>query len=179
MSQPFLGEIRIVSFNFPPNGWALCNGQLLAITQNQALFALLGTAYGGDGIHNFALPNLQGAIPLHFGNSAGNIYSLGQTGGESGHTLLLGEIPAHDHTMNADATSETTSTPAAGYALGQSSGSGPNGSISEMFYGSGAASGQLSPALSVGGGSQSHENRSPFLALTFAISLTGIFPSRN
>jgi microcystin-dependent protein len=178
MSEPFLGEIRIVSFNFPPAGWALCNGQLLAINQNQALFALLGTTYGGDGIHNFALPNLQGAVPLHFGAQAGSNYTLGQTGGESSHMLIPSEMPAHNHTMRADATSPTTSTPAAGYALGQSSGSGLSGPISESFYGSGAASGQLSPQLSAGGGSQPHENRSPYLALTFAIALTGIFPSR-
>src|SRR3954469_4938855 len=97
MSEPFLSEIKIVAFNFAPKGWALCNGQLLPINQNQALFSLLGTAYGGNGQTNFALPNMQGAVPMHMGSG----FTLGQTGGETAHTVSISEMPTHTHTLNA------------------------------------------------------------------------------
>jgi microcystin-dependent protein len=175
MSTPYLSEIRIVSFNFPPQGWALCNGQILAINQNQALFSLLGTNYGGNGVSTFALPNLQGAVPLHQGNG----YVLGETGGEAGHTLLINEFPTHNHTIKADATSTTTNTPTSTSVLGVSSGMGPGGAFNEFFYGSGAPSGAISPASTPAGSSQAHENRAPYLTLNFIIALQGIFPSRS
>ncbi len=176
MSTPYLGEIKIVSFNYPPKGWALCNGQILPINQYQALFALLGTTYGGNGVQTFALPNLQGAVPMHEGNG----FTLGQSGGEPAHTLVVAETPAHRHALMADAiTAATASTPTATSVLGQSSGAGPNGAVSENIYGSGAASGALSPASANAGGGQAHENRSPYLTLNFVIAMSGIFPTQN
>ena len=122
MSEPFLGEIKIISWNFPPKGWAFCNGQLLPINENQALFLILGTTYGGDGRQTFGLPNLQGRMPVHVGNGI----VLGQLAGETAHTLNIGEIPAHTHFLAADpaAASSDTPDPAGGKALAQSSGSG-------------------------------------------------------
>jgi microcystin-dependent protein len=176
MSEQFLSEIRMVSFNFPPKGWAFCNGQLLPITQNQALFALLGTTYGGNGTTNFALPNLQGAVPMHMGNG----FALGQAGGEATHALTANEMPTHAHTIMTDATTNpTASTPTTGSVLGISSGMASTGAFVENFYGSGAPAGAISPASAPAGGGQSHENRSPYLAVSFIIALQGIFPSRS
>src|SRR4051794_20339872 len=118
MAEPFLSEIRVMSFNFPPKGWALCNGQLLPINQNQALFSLLGTTYGGDGRVNFALPDLRGRAPIHNGSS----HTLGERGGEQGHTLSSSEIPTHAHAFNSSTTAATANTGPGGSYLGQSSG---------------------------------------------------------
>jgi microcystin-dependent protein len=179
MSNPFLSEIRIMSFNIVPKGWAVCNGQLLPINQNQALFSLLGTTYGGDGRVNFALPNLQGRVPIHMGQG----YTLGGVGGENSHTLTINEMPVHTHALMTDATtagSSNSNTPSGSSVLGQSAGTiTPNGSFNVQMYGV-APTGALDPH-SVGntGGSQPHENRQPFTVLSFCIATQGIFPSRT
>ena len=165
MSEPFLSEIKIVSFNFPPKGWALCNGQLLPINQNQALFSLLGTTYGGDGRVNFALPNLQGRIPIHFGNG----HTLGEVGGEENHTLIASEMPAHTHIFSASNVAPNQGTPA-GNMWASNSGA----------YSSAQPNASMNPAsISTAGGSQPHTNLQPFLVLNFIIALQGIFPSQN
>ena len=164
MSSPFLGEIRIFSFGFAPQGWEQCNGQLLPINQYQALFAILGTTYGGDGRVTFGLPNLQGRLPVHPGN---NIV-LGQSGGEAAHTLITPEIPLHNHPANA-----SNQTPSAGSLAGNVWAPG-NGAFAATSNTS------MSPAsLASTGGSQPHENRSPFLTVNFCIAIAGIFPSQN
>jgi microcystin-dependent protein len=166
MAEPFLAEIRIMSFSFAPKGWAFCNGQLLPINQNQALFSLLGTTYGGDGRVNFALPNLQGRTPIHFG--AG--FTLGQAGGEQAHTLNIGELPTHTHlvqaTNNAAAGDDATNNVLAQAGLNLYA---PSGSVEAMAPG---AVGNL-------GGSQAHLNMQPFLTLGFCVALQGIFPSQT
>jgi microcystin-dependent protein len=168
VAEPFLSEIRIMSFGFPPKGWAECNGQLLPINQNQALFALIGTTYGGDGQRTFALPNLQGRTPIH----AGDGYALGQAGGEPAHTLASAEMPGHTHTLAASTSATGGSASPANAYLG-----GGNNVYAAPTAGTLTT---LTPASvsSVGGG-QAHENRQPFLALTFCIALQGIFPSQN
>ena len=183
MSSPYLSEIRIMAFSFAPKGWALCNGQTMSIQQNAALFALLGTTYGGNGVQTFQLPNLQGRVPLHIGPG----YVEGQTAGEANHTLVVNEMPAHIHFLRADSTTSATSNtntpaPAGGKVLGQSTGTGgsPPTPFGVNIYSTGAPNGQLAPqSLSGGGGSQPHENEQPYLVLNFCIALTGIFPSRN
>lgn len=168
MATPFLGELKIVSFNFAPKGWALCNGQLLPINQNQALFSILGTTYGGDGRVNFALPDLRGRVPIHFGQS----FVLGQRGGEEGHTLALSEMPTHVHTANAANVQPTAGNPAAGRMLSQSKGA---------FLFAAATNLQPMSPQNIGnvGGSAPHQNLQPFLVLNIAIALQGIFPSQN
>jgi len=165
MAEPFLSEIRIMSFGFPPKGWALCNGQLLPINQNQALFSLLGTTYGGDGRVNFALPNLQGRVPIHFGNGA----TLGERGGEQAHTLTISELPQHVHVANGTSANGTTPVPT-GNVLGQALNA----------YRPADTLTTLQPAsISNVGGSQAHLNMQPFLVLNFCIALQGIFPSQT
>jgi microcystin-dependent protein len=165
MSEPFLSEIKIVSFNFPPKGWALCNGQLLPINQNQALFALLGTTYGGNGQTNFALPNLRGQVPIHMG--AG--FTLGQAGGQEAHTITMSEMPAHSHFVKANAAAGNTPN-IAGNVL----------AAANNLYTAPSGLTTLEPsAVTNTGGSQPHENRQPYLVLNFIIALQGIFPSRN
>lgn len=168
MAEPFLSEIRIMSFGFAPKGWALCNGQLLPINQNQPLFSLLGTTYGGDGRVNFALPNLQGRTPIHFGS--GN--TLGERGGEQAHTLSISELPTHAHLVNATTATATANTPATNMLLAQST--------SSQLYGPTSNPVAMSPnEIANVGGSQAHLNMQPFLTLTFCIALQGIFPSQN
>ncbi len=166
MATPFLSEIKIVSFNFAPKGWALCNGQLLPINQNQALFSLLGTTYGGDGRVNFALPNLQGRIPNHIGNG----FVLGEQGGEIAHTLNISELPAHTHTPLGNDTDPPTASAATGNLWGHV----------DKWYSSANGNATMNPAcVTATGGNQPHENRSPYLVLNFIIALQGIFPSQN
>lgn len=168
MAEPFLSEIRMFSFVFAPRGWALCNGQLLPINQNQALFSLLGTTYGGDGRVNFALPDLRGRTPIHFGSNN----TLGQRGGESAHTLSISEMPTHMHMLQASNTTATTNTPANTLSLANSSASNGYGAASNLVPMAADAAGSI-------GGSQAHQNMQPFLTINFGIALQGIFPSPN
>jgi microcystin-dependent protein len=166
MSEPFLGEIRICSFNFPPKGWALCNGQLLPINQNQALFAIMGTTYGGNGQTNFALPNFRGRIPVHWGDGV----NLGQTGGAESHTLNLLEMPGHEHVPLADPNPPTQVSPAGHLWAAQSA----NGYTTAP-----SAPAPMSPqAISPVGGNQPHYNMPPYLVLNFIIALQGLWPSQ-
>jgi microcystin-dependent protein len=168
MSEPFLSEIKIVSFNFPPKGWAFCNGQFLPINQNQALFALLGTTYGGNGQTTFALPNLQGRVPISFNSISGG-HTLGEAAGSSSVTVNIQQLPTHIHALQATNTNGAIANPN-GAALG---------AVNNM-YGSAASLTTLSPAsVSNVGGSQPHNNMMPYLVLNFIIALQGIFPSRN
>lgn len=169
MAEPFLSEIRLMSFVFPPRGWALCNGQLLPINQNQGLFSLLGTTYGGDGRVNFALPDLRGRTPIH----AGSGHTLGERGGEQAHTLTIAEMPTHQHAWRASSTPvSTTNTPATNAVLGKSVGDNAWGPATNLV----AMSPNVIPNT---GGSQAHSNMQPFLTLSFCIALQGIFPSPN
>lgn len=165
MGQQFLGEIRVISWNFPPDGWAFCNGALLPINQYQALFSILGTTYGGNGQVNFALPNLQGRVPVHVGDGI----TLGESGGETTHTLSIPEMPAHAH-IPVGSASLANRVSAVGNLWGAAA-SDPYSNV---------VSGVMNPAavLAVGGGLP-HENMSPYLVLNFIIALQGIFPAQN
>ncbi|ABF41455.1 phage Tail Collar [Candidatus Koribacter versatilis Ellin345] len=165
MSNPFLCEIRIVSFNFAPKGWAFCNGQILPINQNQALFSLMGTTYGGNGTTNFALPNLQGRTPFHTGSG----FTLGQVGGEQNHTLIITEMPAHTHNLQVNSVAADASS-AVGSFFGNAGASN---------YAATADTSMASGAIASAGGGQPHNNLSPYLVLNFVVALVGIFPSRN
>jgi microcystin-dependent protein len=165
MSEPFLSEIKIVAFNFPPKGWALCNGQLLPINQNQALFSLLGTTYGGNGQTNFALPDLRGAVPMHMGSG----FTLGQTGGQTAHTVTISEMPTHTHVLNAANKDGTVPAPT-GQLLAQ---------FSSAYRQPTSLVPLLAGTVTNTGGSQAHENMSPYLTLNFCIALQGIFPSQT
>ncbi len=175
MSEPFVAEIRIFGFNFAPRGWAFCNGQLLPISQNTALFSLLGTTYGGDGKTTFALPNLQGSAPLQQGQGQGlSQYFLGEIGGESSVTLLESEIPAHSHAVNASSASGTSNDPTGNvWAAPTVARQGID------VYGSTNGAAMSPQALSPSGGSQPHNNMMPYLTLNFCIALQGIYPARS
>jgi microcystin-dependent protein len=166
MSEPFLGEVRMMSFNFPPNGWALCNGALLPINQNQPLFSLFGTMYGGDGQTTFALPDLRGRVPIHVGNG----HVQGERAGSTAVTLNIQQVPAHSHQVRASSSSSGGSAVPTGRFLGGGSNvyHGPPGTTT------------LSPGtVSSAGGSQPHNNMQPYLTISFCVALQGIFPSRN
>ena len=166
MAEPFLSEIRIMSFGFPPKGWALCDGQLLPINQNQALFSLLGTTYGGDGRVNFALPDLRGRAPVHVGS-----HTQGERGGAEQHTLIAAEMPTHAHDLMASST-DGDSAVAQGHVLARRRDQPylpPPASLQAMRAGT---------VANVGGG-QAHTNLQPYLVLNFCVALQGIFPSRN
>jgi microcystin-dependent protein len=166
MAEPFLSEIRIFSFDFAPKGWALCNGQLLPINQNQALFSLLGTTFGGDGRVNFALPDLRGKVPIHVGSS----FTLGERGGEQAHTLSISELPEHTHVVSGSSNVGNTNHPNNAVLANNSSNTYSNGDNLVS----------LQPqSISNVGGSQAHLNMQPFLTLSFCIALQGIFPSPN
>jgi microcystin-dependent protein len=167
MAEPFLSEIRIMSFGFPPKGWALCDGQLLPINQNQALFSLLGTTYGGDGRVNFGLPNLQGRAPIHVGSG----HTLGERGGEQAHTLSISEIPTHVHSAMAAGATGDSPLPTGNFLAQESR--KPYAPADNNLV-------ALAPGSLVNvGGSQAHLNMQPFLVLNFSIALQGIFPSQT
>lgn len=168
MAEPFLAEIRIMSFTFSPKGWALCNGQLLPINQNQGLFSLLGTTFGGDGRVNFGLPDLRARTPIHVGGG----HTLGERGGEQAHTLSISELPQHVHTLHGTRAlaTDTTATPTNTMMLSRSQFS--------LVYGDAIKMLAMAPnTLANVGGSQAHLNMQPFLTLSFCIALQGIFPS--
>jgi microcystin-dependent protein len=168
VAEPFLAEIRMMSFNFPPKGWALANGQLLPINQNQALFSLLGTTYGGNGQTTFGLPNLQGRVPIHVGGG----HTGGETGGEGAHTLVTAELPAHTHSVGASLISEATggvTTPVGNFL----------GGVNNMYHVPPSSASMHSQTVANTGGGQSHSNMQPYLTVSFCIALQGIFPSRN
>jgi microcystin-dependent protein len=173
--DPFVAEIRIFTGNFAPKGWALCDGQLLPISQNTALFSLLGTTYGGDGKSNFALPNLQGCAPMQAGQGPGlSLRDLGETGGEQSVTLLQTEMPAHSHTAQGSSPGGLPS------PVGNIWGSGQKGFGNIYAPASAPTNVQMSPlATSITGGNLPHNNMPPFLGLTFIIALQGIFPARS
>jgi microcystin-dependent protein len=165
MSEPFLGEIRLVSFSFAPKGWAQCNGQLLAINQNQSLFSLLGTAFGGDGVTNFALPDYRGRVAVHQGT-----FEVGQRFGEAAHTLSTAEMPSHTHGITGVDATATDDDPTGNYLASQRR----NDSFAPVADGTLAGS-----AIALTGGSQPHNNLQPYLVLNYVIAIQGLFPSRN
>ena len=162
MADPFISEIRITSFDFPPKGWALCNGQLMPINQNQALFSLLGTTFGGDGRVNFALPELRGRVPIHVGSG----HTLGEKSGQESHTVTQQELPTHNHFVNV---------------VNSNANAGPTGNYfaaANAAYQPAPSNANLAPSTIPNvGGSQPHANQQPYLTLSFAIALQGIFPS--
>ncbi|PTA68507.1 phage tail protein [Deinococcus arcticus] len=169
MDEPFIGTIQICALPFAPRGWATCDGQLLPINQNQALFSILGTTYGGNGQTNFALPDLRGRVPMHWGTQGGLPMNLGQAGGQATHTLTLAELPAHSHALGASASAGSTSLPAGALLASAplyAAASSPLTALANTTVGS-------------AGGSQPHPNLPPLSTLNFVIALVGIFPSRN
>ncbi len=164
MADPFLSEIRLCSFSYAPAGWALCNGQFLPINQNQALFALLGTTYGGNGITNFALPDFRGRTPMHVGNG----HDLGERAGQQDHTLNISQLPAHQHTVKATSEVQDTVDPTGAYLAATTP--------SEFYVGTSNAAMNAQSISSIGG-SQAHTNMQPYLVISFCIALQGIFPS--
>ena len=176
MADPFVAEVRIFPFNFAPKGWAFCDGQLLPLSQNTALFSLLGTTYGGDGKSNFALPNLQGSAPMHPGQGPGlSLHDLGETSGSDTVTLLESEIPVHSHSLTASQGDGTERTPSAG-GTGQLLATGVG--ISQ-YQTPGAQTNLNSGAVAPAGGDQPHNNMQPYLTLNFNIALQGVFPPRG
>jgi len=172
--EPMIGEVMMFAGNFAPRGWALCNGQLLAINQNQALFSLLGTTYGGNGIQNFALPNLQSRIPVHSGQGNGlSSVVIGQTGGTETVTVVATQMPAHSHTLTASKAAATNTGPA-DHVVADST-----ASAAKVYAPLSSATPMSPSAVGSTGGSQPHENRAPYLAVNFCIALVGVFPSRN
>ena len=166
MSEPFLSEIRLMSFNFPPKGWAFCNGQLLPINQNQALFSLLGTTYGGNGMTTFALPDLRGRVPIHVGSG----HYLGQAAGQESVTITASTMPAHNHQVRV-------SSVATGGTVGPTN--NYLGGANNAYRSGGATTTLIPETVGTVGGSQPHENRQPYLTISFCIALQGIFPSQT
>ncbi|MCG8428087.1 MAG: tail fiber protein [Chromatiales bacterium] len=167
MSEPFLAEIRIVGFNFAPRGWAFCDGQILPINQNQSLYSLLGTTYGGDGRTSFALPDLRGRMPIHVGDG----HREGQKSGEETHTLSAAEMPQHTHTLKGSSSVGNAKAPV-GKVLARAA-------VSQIYHNYGNSVSLHSGTVSSVGGGQAHENMQPYLAVNFCIALQGLFPSRN
>jgi microcystin-dependent protein len=177
MADPFVAEIRIFPFNFAPKGWAFCDGQLLPISQNTALFSLLGTTYGGDGKSNFALPNMQGNAPMHPGQGPGlSLHDLGETGGSETVTLLTAEIPLHTHLVGRSIAANGDALTPVNNIWAQA----PGGRGSLQIYNQGGPTGQMNPqALGITGSGQPHNNMQPYLTLSFCIALQGVFPPRT
>ena len=169
MTEPFLSEIKIMSFGFPPKGWALCDGQLLPINQNQGLFSLLGTTYGGDGRVNFGLPDLQGRVPMHMGSG----HILGERGGEQAHTLTISELATHSHGLTANSGAANQTEPSPNVFGAAATYESPNSPVAMGTSSNGTN------VISTVGGSQAHLNMQPFLTLSFCIALQGIFPSQT
>jgi microcystin-dependent protein len=170
MSNPYLGEIRMVGFGFAPKGWALCNGQTMLINQNQPLFALLGTTFGGNGVQNFLLPDFRGRAPLHAGKQpSGPVFTPGQSSGEELHTLSTAEMPSHTHNANASSAGNTLGSPSNNYWA----------SGTPQYSTTAINTALAANAIAVNGSSQGHENRSPYQVINFIIALTGIFPTPN
>jgi len=167
MSEPFMSEIRIMSFVFAPKGWALCNGQFLQISQNQALFSLLGTTYGGNGQTTFALPDLRGRTPIHMGNG----HTLGERAGQEATTVTIAQLPTHTHVLNGTANA-SVNTPASDKVLGKSAPQPVYGGPANLAV-------QSQTGISNVGGSQPHNNMQPYLTLSFCIALQGLFPSQS
>lgn len=173
MAEPFLGEIRMVGFNFAPRGWAFCDGQLLSIAQNTALFSLLGTFYGGDGRTNFGLPELRGRFPMHQGNGPSLASRrIGDRGGSEREVLSAGQLPAHNHTLNCASGSGNQNSPVGAFPAVVNS-------LTIKPYSDEAGASMNDAAVSGGGGSQPHNNLPPFLSVNFVIALRGIYPSRS
>lgn len=171
MGTPYIGEIKITAFNFAPKGWALCNGQLLPINQNQPLFALYGTTFGGDGRINFALPDLRGRVPLHRGSS----FVLGQRGGEENHTLIQSEMPTHNHMGIVD----TTTAPDPGGNIPGTNKRLSGSNAAQLYHPFGSPQAMNAGAIGLTGGNQPHANQMPSLVLSMCVALQGVFPSPN
>lgn len=179
MAEPYISQIEAFPFGYAPKNWALCAGQLLPINQYQALFSLIGTYYGGDGVRNFALPDLRGRVALGFGQGTGlSNYAIGQQGGQEGHTLVVTETPTHTHTINATNNGATggSNVPGASVTLGSGYATS-SGSPAVNIYSADSATIPMGSLGATGG--QAHENRMPYLALNYCIALAGIYPSRN
>lgn len=174
MSEPFIGQITLFAGNFAPRGWMFCQGQILAIAQNTALFSILGTTYGGNGTTTFALPDLRGRAPIQQGQGPGlPPYQLGQMGGEPAVTLIITQMPAHNHALMVDPNSGDQTTPQ-GHVLGAEA------SGATAFYSASNPSAMMNPAaIGLTGGNQPHDNMSPYLAINYIIAVEGIYPSRN
>jgi microcystin-dependent protein len=175
MSGPFIGQIAAVGFNFAPVGWALCNGALLSITENPVLYTLIGAKYGGDGVQTFALPDLQGRVPVHQGTGPGlSNYAFGKSGGVEGVTLSAAQMPAHTHAMMASTQAGTTNTPGGTLALGTAETPIP------IYASAGSSPTTLAPAaVAMAGSSAPHDNLQPYVGITYIIALEGIYPSQN
>ena len=175
MADPFVAEIRIFPFNFAPKGWAFCDGQILPISQNTALFSLLGTTYGGDGKSNFALPDMQGNAPMHPGQGPGlSLHDLGETGGSETVSLLQSEIPGHNHTMRANNNDGLSPLPSNNVAAG------PGADRDLFWYKDGLPNTTMNPnASGISGGDQPHNNLMPYLTLNYCIALQGVYPPRT
>ena len=173
MSSPFIGEIRMFGGNFAPQGWAFCNGALMAIAENDALFTLIGTTYGGDGQETFGLPDLQGRVPVHQGTlqSSGTTYNIGEKAGVESVTLTVNQIPAHRHSAQANSTGASSPSPAGGVWAA--------GNVVALTPGANVNANMNPNALGASGGSQPHDNMVPFLTINFIISLFGVFPSQT
>ena len=179
MTNPFVAEIRPMAFGFAPKGWATCDGQILSLSQNTALFSLLGTAYGGDGKSNFALPDLQGRVPIHTDQfSGGGQYPLGMKGGVETETLLISEMPAHNHGFAGTTAFANVKRPVTGSAFATSTTTGT--AAGNSYYGPDATVAPLNPStIGIAGGGQPHSNLQPYLTINWCIALQGVFPPRN
>ncbi len=180
MSDPYLGEIRMFAGTFAPVGWALCNGSILSISQNTALFSLLGTTYGGNGTSTFALPNLQGTVPIHWGSApSGSQYVVGQTAGVENVTLLSTQMPQHTHLHNASTSTANQTSPASAIPAVISVGTGKSAAPEPGYIQGTGNTTMAATAIATAGGSQPHTNMQPYLCLTFIIALQGIYPARS